>query len=566
MMNERLKKYLDPVKNFWMNLKSGTRKIILISLGGAVLIAVVLAMLMNRTQYTVLYPGLDHDEAVEVMTELKNRGVSYKEDDGTIYVPTDQENSLRMDLSNEGHPKTAPNYDFFTSNVNAMTTDDERQIIEKYQLQQRLEAVIKTLDPVDTAFVTISVPEKSGYVVNTSDEQATASVTVKLKEGKTMNAGQVAGIKQLVSKSVPNLTADNVSVINDSSGEELSSSSNANEDNAGSQQIDMTEFKLKVEKEYENEIESKITNLLSNSFGKGNVSASVKSQMDLDKRIQDIVTYKPTTSDGKGVISESNTQHETTTPTTSSNGGVAGTQSNANGGTTTYPGVTVSGNSIVTKDNASYKYLVSQVEEQIQSDAASLQDLTVSVIINSNESMAPAQKQDLTDAVANAAGVNSQKVKLVVNVLSSSAQPTNATPTGVKLPVNGIILIAGGSVLLLGAALAVLLVLKKRRKRAEALVERLGQDGAVDYEGLAQEPGVAEAIIGSEAGFQEGNEGQQGEVEENMPPKESIQQIRDSQTNKEEQVKQDLQEFSSQNPEIAAQLIRSWLKGENDRG
>lgn len=566
MMNERLKKYLDPVKNFWMNLKSGTRKIILISLGGAVLIAVVLAMLMNRTQYTVLYPGLDHDEAVEVMTELKNRGVSYKEDDGTIYVPTDQENSLRMDLSNEGHPKTAPNYDFFTSNVNAMTTDDERQIIEKYQLQQRLEAVIKTLDPVDTAFVTISVPEKSGYVVNTSDEQATASVTVKLKEGKTMNAGQVAGIKQLVSKSVPNLTADNVSVINDSSGEELSSSSNANEDNAGSQQIDMTEFKLKVEKEYENEIESKITNLLSNSFGKGNVSASVKSQMDLDKRIQDIVTYKPTTSDGKGVISESNTQHETTTPTTSSNGGAAGTQSNANGGTTTYPGVTVSGNSIVTKDNASYKYLVSQVEEQIQSDAASLQDLTVSVIINSNESMAPAQKQDLTDAVANAAGVNSQKVKLVVNVLSSSAQPTNATPTGVKLPVNGIILIAGGSVLLLGAALAVLLVLKKRRKRAEALVERLGQDGAVDYEGLAQEPGVAEAIIGSEAGFQEGNEGQQGEVEENMPPKESIQQIRDSQTNKEEQVKQDLQEFSSQNPEIAAQLIRSWLKGENDRG
>lgn len=51
MMNERLKKYLDAIKNSWMNLKSGIRKIILISLGGVVVLAVVLALLMNRTQY-----------------------------------------------------------------------------------------------------------------------------------------------------------------------------------------------------------------------------------------------------------------------------------------------------------------------------------------------------------------------------------------------------------------------------------------------------------------------------------------------------------------------------------
>lgn len=510
-----------------------------------------------------MYPGLDHDEAVEVMTELKNRGVSYKEDNGTIYVPSDQENALRMDLSNEGHPKTAPNYDFFTNHVNAMTTDDERRIIEKYQLQQRLEAVIKTLDPVDTDYVTITLPEKSGYVVNTTDDRGTASVTVKVKEGKTLNANQVYGIKQLVSKSVPNLSADDVSVIDDTSGEELSASSD-DARTSGSQQIDLTEFKLKIEQQYENEIESKIVKLLTGSFGNGNVSASVKSQMDLDKKIEDIITYQPASSGGKtGIISEENTQHETTTPA-SSKGGVAGTQNNANGGTTTYPGVTMQGNSIVTKDNASYKYLVSQVEEQIQSDAGALQDLTVSVIINNqNGAITPTQQQDLTDAIANAAGVKPQKVKLIVNSAPVSAKPANTAPS--NPPLNKILLIAGGSAILLGIILAVLLILKKRKKRAEEVAERLGQSGEVNYEGLGQEPPVPE-----ESSVEEipavGAEQPEKEEEKEVPPKESIEDIRNSNNSKEEQVKEDLQEFATKNPEIAAQLIRSWLKGEDDHG
>lgn len=119
-MNEQIKKYLDPIKNFWINLTK-KRKIIFISVfAGIILISVIAGILLNQQPYVVLYPGLDHSEAVEVMNALKDRDVSFKEDNGTIYVPKDQENSLRMDLSNEGHPKTAPNYDFFTKNAMAI--------------------------------------------------------------------------------------------------------------------------------------------------------------------------------------------------------------------------------------------------------------------------------------------------------------------------------------------------------------------------------------------------------------------------------------------------------------
>jgi flagellar M-ring protein FliF len=560
MINERLKKIIDPVANFWANLAAKTKRIILIALGGIVVIAVVLSLLMNRTQYVVLYPGLGHDEAVEVMTELSSQGVSYRQDNGTIYVPAEKENALRMQLANEGHPKTAPNYDFFTNHVGVMTTDSEEKIIEKYQMNERLEAVIQTLGPIENAYVTISLPDASTYAWDDKSEKASASVTVRLKEGEKLSGTQVSGIKQLVSKSVPNLTADNVAVIDNSTGEELSASSSGS--SSGTLQMDLTEFKLKIEQQVEDRVQAKILALLTPTYGKNNVSASVKSQMNLDKRIQDIITYKPTTSDGKGIISQSDEHHEQAANSPSSAGGVAGSQSNTDtNGTTTYPGVTVNGNLITTKDDKSYKYLVSQVEEQIQSDAAALQDMTVSVMLDTSGSMTDQQKQDLTALVANASGVDPSKVKLVVNTITSSAQPANATPAGSATPFPMLLIIIAGAVLLLLGVLAVVLAARRRSRRAEELAVRLGQGEAVDLEGLGPSDEEGELPLEDEEGEYSEEAREEGKP---MLPKESILEIRNSKNSQEDQIKEDLQEFATQNPEIAAQLIRSWLRGEDD--
>lgn len=534
MMNE-IKKYIQPIKSFWGKLSAKTKKIIFISLGGIVALAVVLALLLNRTQYVVLYSGLDHDEATEVMSELKDSGVDYREDNDSIYVPADKEDSVRMQLANEGHPKSAPNYNFFTSKVGVMTTDQEEKVIEKYQLNQRLEAVIKTMDPIENAYVTISIPQEEDYAWDDKNDAPSASVALKLKDGQSLNSKQVNGIKQLVSKSVPNLKSANVSVIDNSTGEELDSSDS---DSSGSVQMDLTEFKLKVEKQYEDSLQKKILDHLAEIYGRNNISVSVKSQMDLDKKIQDIVTYKPTTSDGKGVVSESDEQHEETW-NASGSGGTAGAESNTE--TTTYPGVTVNGNTITTKDSKSYKYLVSQVQEKIQSDAASLKDLTISVIVN-DAGMTDAEIQSLKNAVAFASGVSADKVDVMSRSFLSSAQPANANPAGFALPFDWRILAAGAGGFLIIVVLTVLLLSKRRKKRAKELEEKLMQGGEVNLDGLEKKK------------------------EPQDIPTESIEEIRKSTGGKEEKVRKDLQDFSSQNPEIAAQLIRSWLKGEDDNG
>lgn len=529
MMNE-LNKYIQPIKNSWIKLSSKTKKIVLASLGGVVLLSVVLALLMNRTQFVVLYSGLDHDEAVQVMAELKDSGVDYREDDDSIYVPAEKENSVRMQLANEGYPKSAPNYDFFTDNINVMTTDYEKKVIEKYQLNQRLEDVIKTLDPIENAYVTISIPNQGDYAWDDEDSAPAASVAVKLKAGQSLDAEQVSGIKQLVSKSVPNLQPENVSVIDNSTGEELQS---ADSDDSGTIQMNLTEFKLRVEKQYEDSLQAKIKNHLAGIYGPDNISVSVKSRMDLDKTIKNIITYEPT-SDNKGIVSESQELHEETRDE-DSDGGTPGTETNTET-TTTYPGVTVDGDVITTKDSKSYKYLVSQVQEQIQGDAAALQDVTVSVIVNDAE-MTETEANNLKNAVAFASGVNPDKVNVMSKTFFSPEQPVSAEPAGYALPINWEILAAGAGGFLLIIILTTVLLYRRRKKRAKELEEKLVQGAQVNLEGL----GGAEEIS-----------------------TESIEELRQSTGGKQEKVRKALQEFSTSNPEIAAQLIRSWLRGDED--
>lgn len=537
-MNIQIKKYIDPIKQFWINLTK-KKKIILSSiLGGIILISVIAGILLNIQPLVVLYPGLDHEEAVEVMNELKDRNVSYKEDDGTIYVPKDQENALRMDLSNEGHPKTSLNYDFFTSNISVMSTDFEKKTIEKYQLNQRLEGVIKTLKNIENTNVTISIPESSGYAWDENATATTASVTVKLVDGKTLEASQVNGIKQLVAKSVPNMKVDDVAVVDTETGDELSST-----DSNNGTKLDVSQLKLTIENEYEKDIEKKVLNVLTPIYGTNNVKVTAKSIMDIDKKVQEIITYKPS-QDNKGVISESTTQKEQQLNGKSTTGGAVGTETNAD--ITTYPGVTVDGNVIYTKDDQSYKYLVSQVKEQIQGDAASVKDMTISVAIN-KELMASTEKEDISKTIAFAAAILPEKVAVFNTVFPDNAKTASTQPSATPM-FNKVVVIGGAALLTLLLVLLIVSIIISRRRR-----KQLRQ-----FMGLAKDD--------DETPLKDRLDGKDKVLMPEEIALKAIEEERAAKASKEEALTKEIQEFSSQNPEIAAQLIRTWLRGDDNDG
>jgi flagellar M-ring protein FliF len=524
-MKDQLKHYFDSISSFWSKQSKRNKTTIVSVFLGIIVVSFVVVLLLNAQKYSVLYPGLDKDEAIDVMAELDERGVDYKEDDGTIMVPEEQENSLRMDLSNEGYPKSSPNYDFLIENVDMMTTEKEKELLEKYQLNQRMEDIIETIDGIKDANVTINVPDDSGYVLSDSDENAdvtTAGVSVTMNSSEELTSTQVSGIKHLLAKSVPNLTEDNISVLDTSTGTELLSDDMT--------EMDVSEFKLVIEKEFEADVESNILKILNPIFGENNVNVAVKSVMDVDNKLQEIITYTPS-ENNTGVVSEE-TQSQTveTEGDGTDSGGAVGTESNT--GTTTYSGITVDEDTIYIEDNSSYVYLVSQMTEQIQRDSSELVDLTISVAVNS-DSVGVTEKDELIQLIANSAAVSTDKVMLYTGAFENTAEeidesePSDSTATVDKKRVL-ILMIAAAIVFAILLSLVILLLLARKKHKKQMLESQ---------EEIAEKP--IETIE---------------EID--------IEKIHNIKETKEQALKKEIQDFCSANPEIVAQLIKTWLKGD----
>lgn len=540
-MNEQIKKVVDPLKSFWSNLSSKAKKLVKIGAGAILAAAIIASIIMNIPRYTVLYSSLDDDEAQEVIEEIESRNIDYKEKDGTIYVPQDEEEALRMDLSNAGHPYSTYNYDFFLDNVDVMTTESEQKILEKYQLNQKLESVIKSISSVKNASVTINLDESSGYVLTDDTEEASAGVAITLNSGAELTSTEVLGIKRLIAKSVPNLDEDNVVVINTATGAEF--------DSDDSISMDMASFKLLIQNQYESDIENKIGTILNPIFGAGNYEIAAKSDIDVDKSVKEIITYEPS-ENNRGVITSESHEYNTTSGSDTASG-VAGTDSNTDDSTTTYSaGVSADGDTIYMNGTDSYEYLVSQVTEQVQKDSAEVLDLTVSVAVNA-ANMSDAQKNEIAKLVANSAGVSQDSVYVFNTQFASSAAVSNDTAAAstvvswIQAHFVLVLAVAGGLLLLIILLAVIGRIRAARRMRYDEYEE---EENGIDV--LSPRP--------------------QKQTEETPNPIDDpdledfkiggIKVVKESKT---QALKHEIQEFSSQNPEIAAQLIRTWLKGDD---
>jgi flagellar M-ring protein FliF len=346
-----------------------------------------------------------------------------------------------------------------------------------------------------------------------------------------LEPAQVNGIKQLVAKSVPSLDATDVAVINTATGEELEGADLTSQTN-------ISKFKMEIEELYEDEVKKKVLNVLTPLYGADNVNVAVKAVMDIDKKIQEIITYQPS-NENTGVLSEAQTSNEQTVEG-SSTGGVVGSETNSD--VTTYPGITVDGNTIYSADTQSYKYLVSQVKQQIQGDAASIKDMTVSVVIN-KEILDEARKAELGRLIANAAAIVPEKVVIYNSAFwQAEVVPLPAPDVEDLFSIQNLIIAGAGLVILLLLLLVLMLILKKRKKKK---LDKL-QIPALDEDPKKKK---AEEVW------------QESSVESDAQD-ELIQVLREQQESEDAKVNQQIQEFSSQNPEIVAQLIRGWLKGE----
>ncbi|WMI81432.1 flagellar basal-body MS-ring/collar protein FliF [Anaerotignum sp. MB30-C6] len=529
-MNTKLKELVEKGKYQYQKITPKARKLILGGTCLVILFSIGIAIFLNNKPFETLFSGLNQQEASEIIEKLQGMGVDYKYgNDGVISVPKEQEEKLKAQLVYEGYPKSGFTYDVFKENIGMTTTDFEKNSYKLFELQNRMGATIRLFQGVKDAKVTIALAEDQKYVLNEkSVQKAQASIVVIMEDGGSPTAEQVKGIQRLVSKSIPSMEMTDVVVL-DGNGNDVSSNGDSIAEGAN-------RLKLEFEKHMDDAIRTKILTVLSPIYGADNVKVSVRTTVDVDKKIREIINHETpiegsekgipgTESSGLEVVRDGNTA-----------GGVPGTQSNAE--VPTYTQVERDDTESYYKEENTIDYLVNQLTEQAQIDSGSIKDISVSVAIN-NETIGNITERDLRGLIGNAAGIEqeSQADKIAIVAapfFESSPLPANLDDIGRN---NWIIIGAIATGVLLIILVIVILIISKRRKRKK-------QMAAVD---VKREPSIS-----PDAYLKQLKQKQQEDAENK---------ILNLSNEKGLELKNKVRDLAGENPEISAQLIRTWLRG-----
>lgn len=524
MDNNAAMKFFKPLQEYWEK-QDKKRKILHFVIGGAALaLIIIIVLLLNHTEYAVLYNGLSSEEAGQIMTRLNELEVDAKaKGAGTILVPKGKEDELHMQLASEGYPQSGLNYDMFEKSTGFGTTDYEKQKYMQFQIQERLQGAIKSLDNVDDAIVTLYIPETSSFVLKSDKESASASVILRIKRGMELTNTQAKNIIGLVAKSVPGLSEDQVFLV-DNLGNTLNKTDSTQAELAGTQ--------LQLEDEMSRQYKEKIEEMLKPVLGETKFVVAVRAELDFDKRTTESIVYEPVEGSSDGIPVSVNEAKEKAQGAESA--GAVGMD--ANGGAPEYPVVNGNGGSYE-KTDKTVNYDVNTRKDLVQKSEGTLSDLSVSVILD-NQDLQTGAADKVRTLVAGAVGMNAERV--VVESMDFSGEMSAAdraledtlnTNEYIRRQAflrNAVIF---GVIALVILAVILIIAAWRRKKRREEEEELL----RIEAERRAEEEskmGAAIGEFGEEDSFEERKSDGRKFIEKNI----------------------------SQNPEFVVQLLRNWFE------
>lgn len=223
--------------------------------------------------YAPLYAGLDGKDAAQVADALRSANIPYKLDpvSGAITVPGAQIHEARLRLAAQGLPGGSRAGMELIEGEQGFGTS---QFVETARYQSALETelarTIASLQPVKGARVHLAMPKISAFT--RQRDPASASVVVELHPGRKLEQNQVAAVVHMVASSIPNLSSERVTVI-DQTGRLLSDQDANSEEAVSARRFEQV-------RRLENTMVQRIQDLLQPLTGPGRVSAQVAVDMD----------------------------------------------------------------------------------------------------------------------------------------------------------------------------------------------------------------------------------------------------------------------------------------------
>ena len=587
MNKEKLKGYWEKVKE---TLGKVSKKIWILIAAIVLVLIVAVVIFLNTRPYTPLITGATDEEVSTVITWLGSQGVTdYKMDgSGTILVPESQATSLKTRLLQEQYSNSNSPWQGYFERVSALSTVKDRDNAWLITLQESLEDTIRGFDNVRDATVYINTGEDNRYVLDTNNVvNASASVSLTMQQGKLLTTEQANAIRYLISKGVAGLKVDDVS-ISDKKGniyDGLTTGGTADS-------VDSTALALQTEQWWSNQIRAAIENMLYQAFAEENVSVAVHCNVELgNKTVNEYQVHLPEfaedgSTNGAGIIGSRYYQYQVRVGDDVVAGGLVGTAANSN-----LPIYVEEGEDVVDAlgrlvGEGNIEYDNSKTQTQMVITAATLKDVTVAVMIDTADT-GPIDEDTLTSLVAHAAGIQAplelpenmtaeeylaRKITVMGTTFVTTPEPEPEpgfldTINAMGIPTWAFFAAIGGLLLFVVVLVTVILLVRRGKKKKKEAEQK-----AVEELLATAMPGETTVIIGEDGQpvtVTIGPDGQPVPVEvqldEDGNPITGAD-VMDLHTERSMELRQNIRDFVDENMEVAALLIKSWMKEDGDHG
>ncbi|MDF1554932.1 MAG: flagellar basal-body MS-ring/collar protein FliF [Deferrisomatales bacterium] len=538
---------LTQLRALWSGLTAIQRVVLLGAAVGLVVAFAGVLMWAGSPEYAVLYARLASDDAAEVVARLKADNVSYELRDGgtTVAVPAAQVHELRLTMAGAGIPQGGVvGFEIFDKSGFGMT-DFAQKVNYTRALEGELTRTIRRIEGVEGARVHLVLPARRLF--EEQAEPATASVVLQMRGARRLGAQQVQGVVHLVASSVEGLEPDQVTVV-DNRGNVLYQQSG---DEAGMLATTQLEFK----RGYEKDVESRVRQMLEQVLGQGSAVVQVAAQFDFDRVEATAETFDP-----QGAVVRSEERVSETASGGSSPGGTPGVTSNVGDGEQAGGGG--NGASSSNRETETVNYEVSKTITRTEKGPGTLKRLSVAVAVDGtyrepkegevgpDKVFVPRSAEELgqmRSLVEKAVGFDATRGD-AVEVTSIPFRPAEVvdTESSVLGPEIYFSLAKYG----LAALLGLLLILFGVRP----LVRWLTHSGQITT--VTEPMSVAEmerAMAGAGGGAGGPGAGPAEVVFDETPSTEVV---------RRESLKKRLTEMVVEEPQVAAQLLRSWMTEE----
>jgi flagellar M-ring protein FliF len=523
----------------------------------SVLLMVGLVVWAGQPQMTSAFTNVATKDAGTITDALKTAGIPYALADGgaTIQVPASQLAAARIAAGSTGYTGGAATGMELFDKQGFGASEFDQQVTYQRALQGELTNTIMKIDGVAEANVSL-VAAKTG-ILTSSDQAASASVYVRMKDGQVPTSDVISGIVGIVAGGVGGLSPQNVTVVG-SNGEVLAGPSNTASTAAT--------IKGTTERDLATKVQTLLDSVLGTTAGKDggaatkNAQVAVTADLNLDQVEKQITSVMPIDTQHWTPVSVSDSSEVYGNGATSGANGIPGSYSNVPG-LANYPAVpagsaspsgspTASGSpapeasSSYVKTSSTVNFANSAEVDKIISTPGAINRLSIAVLV-SNDALTKAglKADDLKAAIVAATGAvwNTDATKsrdnvAVVPVTFAAAAALPASSPDLLGGVAGMLPTVGGVLLSVALLFLVWRNMRALRRRAE------------DMQLSASRLGMPALSADTGAGFQAA---MAGGYREEMP------QIPDS---PQARIQERIRAVATEQPDEIASLVTTWLR------